>query len=158
MKYYYMKPNVLTAILTCMIVCLFITTITSCSAQSYEVTYLTDTNVNVETKDITLITSQTELSDYINSSRFSKAGNNVIEKLQSYSPDFFNNKTLIVINLKEVSGSNKITVEKIDFNNSEAVVTLKRKTPDISDTSIKIWSIFIDVNIREIKAADYVFH
>lgn len=152
-----MKPNVLTAILTCMVVCLSIAPISSCSAKSYEVTYLTDTNVSVEAKDITLITSQTELTDYINSSRLSKAENNVVEKLKSYSPDFFNNKTLIVINLKEVSGSNKITVEKIDFNNSEAVVTLKRKAPDISDTSIRIWSIFIDVNIREIKSADYMF-
>lgn len=152
-----MKPKVLIAILMFMIVCLSIAPITSCSAKSYKVTYLTDTNVSVEAKDITLITSQTELTDYINSSRLSKAEDNVVEKLKSYSPDFFNNKTLIIINLKEVSGSNKITVERIDFNNSEAIVTLKRRTPDISDTSIKIWSILIDVNIREIKSTDYMF-
>lgn len=152
-----MKSKVMTTILTCVIICLSIISFAACSAKNYEVAYLTDTNVNVETEDITLITSQEQLNDYMNSSRFLEAANNVVEKMESYSSDFFDDKMLIVINLQESTGSSKISVEKIDYVDSEAVVTLKRKAPDISDDSIKVWSIFIEVNIQEIESVKYTF-
>ena len=59
-----MKAKVLFTVLECMIICLSIISLASCSAKNYEVTYLTDTNVNFETEDITLITSQEQLNDY----------------------------------------------------------------------------------------------
>ena len=152
-----MKSKVMTTILTYLIVCLSIISFTSCSAKKFEVTYLTDTNVNVETEDITLITSQEELNDYMNSSRFLEAEKNVIEKMEGYSSDFFDDKMLIVINLQESTGSSKMSVEKIDFANSEAVITLKRKVPNVSDDSIKIWSIFVEIDIQEIEFVKYKF-
>ena len=154
-----MKSKVMTTILTSLIVCLTIISFTSCSAKDYdyEVTYLTDTGVNVETEDITLITSQEELNGYMNSSRFLEAANNVVEKMESYSADYFDNKMLIVINLQESTGSSKISVEKIDYVDSEAVVTLKRKASDISDDSIRVWSIFVEVDIQEIESVKYTF-
>lgn len=152
-----MKSKVMTTILTYLIVCLSIISFTSCSAKKFEVTYLTDTNVNVETEDITLITSQEELNDYMNSSRFLEAEKNVIEKMEGYSSDFFDDKMLIVINLQESTGSSKISVEKIDFANSEAVITLKRKVSNVSDDSIKIWSIFVEIDIQEIEFVKYKF-
>ena len=152
-----MKSKVMTAILTCLIICLTIISFASCSAKDYKVIYLTDTGVNVETEDITLITSQEELNDYMNSSRFLEAANNVVEKMESYSSDFFDNKMLVVINLQESSSSSKITVEKIDFVNSEAVITLKRKVPTVADDSIRVWSIFVEVDIQEIESIKYTF-
>lgn len=38
---------------------------------------------------------------------------------------------LIVINLQEGSGSYEITVKRIDFADSRAIVTLERKSPHI---------------------------
>lgn len=152
-----MKSKVRTTILTYLIVCLTIISFTSCSAKNYKVAYLTDTNVNVENEDITLITSQEELNEYMNSSRFLEAEDNVVEKMGGYSSNFFDDKMLIVINLQESSSSSNITVEKIDFADSEAVITLKRKVPTIADDSIRVWSIFIEVNIQEVESVKYTF-
>lgn len=130
---------------------------TSCSAKTYELTYLTNTNVNVQADDITLITSQKELTDYKDSSRFSNAETNVIEKMESYSSEFFDKKMLIVINLQESSGSFKVSVEKVDYKDCEATIILKRKVPNVGDDSLKVWSIFIEDNIQEINSVKYSF-
>lgn len=130
---------------------------TSCCDTYYDVAYLTNTGVMVEGEDITLLRSQEELDEYRNSSRFLEAEENIIEKIDSYSSDFFNEKMLIVINLQEITGSSEITVKGIDFTDSEAVVKLRRRTPQVADDSIKIWSIFIELDIREIKSVSYIF-
>lgn len=106
---------------------------------------------------VALITSYKELIDYMNSSRFLGAEKVVINKMESYLPDFFDEKMLVVINLEEETGSSKIFVERIDFADSEAMITLKRQVPDACEDSIKIWSIFIEFDIKEIELADYKF-
>ena len=140
-----------------LIISLLIFSLVSCSHVDFDVNYLTNTGVKVESEDITLIKSQEELKEYRNSSRFSEAEENIIEKIESYSSDFFNEKMLIVINLQEITGSSEITVKGIDFTDSEAVVKLKRRTPQVADDSIKIWSIFIELDIREIESVSYLF-
>lgn len=142
---------------TILIISLLILSLVSCSHVDFDVNYLTNTGVKVEREDITLIKSQEELKEYRNSSRFSEAEENIIEKIDSYSSNFFNEKMLIVINLQEITGSSEITVKGIDFTDSEAVVKLRRRTPHIADDSIKIWSIFIELDIREIKSVKYTF-
>ena len=142
---------------TILIISLLILSLVSCSHVDFDVNYLTNTGVKVESEDITLIKSQEELKEYRNSSRFSEAEEDVIQKLDSYSPEFWEEKMLIVINLQEITGSSEITVKDIDFNDSEAVVKLKRKTPQVADDSIKIWSIFIELDIREIESVSYIF-
>lgn len=140
-----------------LLLCLFIAFFASCSTKNYEVTYLTDTNIDAEINDITLITSYEELTEYMNSSRFSEAEKIVINKMESYQPAFFNKRMLVVINIEESTGSNEITVDNIDFDNSKAVITLKRRVSDISDDSIRIWSIFVEFDIQEIDSANYIF-
>ena len=142
---------------TILIISLLILSLVSCSHVDFDVNYLTNTGVKVESEDITLIKSQEELKEYRNSSRFSEAEEDVIQKLDSYSPEFWEEKMLIVINLQEITGSSEITVKGIDFTDSEAVVKLKRKTPHVADDSIKIWSIFIELDIREIESVSYIF-
>lgn len=152
-----MKSKIITKILKCMIICLSFISFTSCSNKKYVVTYLTDTNANVEAEDINLITLKEGLNIYINSSRFLSAANNVLEKMKSYSYEFFSSKMLFIINLSESTGSSKISVEKIDYSNLNATITLKREVPNISIDSIKVWSIFIEDNIQEVKSVKYIF-
>ncbi len=152
-----MKSKVMTAMITCMILCMSLISFASCSSKNFEVYYLTDTNVTVEKEDIPLLTSQDELNVYKDSSRFIDAKSNVTEKMESYSSDFFNDRMLIVINLLESTGSSKITVEKIDYGDTKATISLKRKVMNVSDDSIKIWSIFIETVIQEIQSVKYVF-
>lgn len=152
-----MKPKIKARILTCMPICLSIFSNASCSAKTYEVAYLTDTNINIVSDDITLISSHSELNDYKETPRFSNASNNIIEKMESYSSEFFDKKMLIVINLQESTRSSKINVEKIDYKDNKATITLKRKVPAAADDSIKIWSIFIEDAIQEISSVKYTF-
>lgn len=152
-----MKSKAMKPILSCIIICLSLMLLASCSSVEYYVEYLTDTGVNAAKDDITLITSEDELREYMSSPRFSEAQNNVIQKMESYSSDFFADKMLVVINLKETSGSNKITVRGVDYTDSTLTVRLNRKAPAIADDSIKTWSIFIELDAREVGAVKYTF-
>lgn len=152
-----MKSKAMKPIISCIIICLSLMLLASCSSVEYYVEYLTDTGVNAVKDDITLITSVDELREYMSSPRFSEAQNNVIQKMESYSSDFFADKMLVVINLKETSGSNKITVRGVDYTDSTLTVRLNRKTPAVGDDSIKTWSIFIELDARGVGAVKYTF-
>lgn len=152
-----MKSKVVTALILFVIGCLSILSVSSCSSKKYDVSYLTTSNIIVENNDITLITSQTELEAYKIAPRFMEAGTDFVEKLDSYSSDFFESKMLIVINLQEETSSSKITVEEVDVIDSEVHVILKRKVPTIGADDIKTWSIFIEMDIQEVESVKYSF-
>ena len=153
------RKHVLVALI-CIAICLSYV-MTACSPETneiprnFEAACFPGSNVILYKADPTLLTSQDELESYRNSYTFSGANAEVLEKMDSYSSGFFDEKMLIVIHLSEASGSYEITVEKVDFADSKAQVTLKREIPHACTDDIKIWSIFIEVDAQEIESVGY---
>lgn len=146
-----------TAIILLMIaICLFI--FASCGANSFSATYLSNTNISPEQRDITLITSLENLISYSDQSRFAEASPEFKEKLASYTAEFFETSMLVVVNLVEKSSSTQISVQNVNFTDTEVKVTLKRKTRTPATDVMKEWSIFVEFSAKpNISSASYTF-
>jgi len=146
---------ILIIICSCIASCGSTPTVTTPPAKNFEATYFPGAQVMVKNIETILITSKSKLESQKNSLTFYRARDEVIQKMDSYSDDFFETKMLIIINMSEPTISSVITVENVDFTDSKAIVTLKRRRPRSDGEIIKIWSIFVEVEAREIESVDY---
>lgn len=141
--------------LVCVLVC-FASVMGGCAGSNFSATYLTYSNIGHVANDITLFTDAEDISVYMEQARVQDASNEFVSKMSSYSESFFETKMLIVINVTESSGSNELTVKKLDINDTVVQVIIQRKTKSISDGSIKDWSIFIEFDsVNQIETASY---
>lgn len=65
-------------------------------------------------------------------------------KLNSYDASYFEQSFLIIIHQEECSGSYKLTVKSLEFNETEAVVTIGRYIPFLCTDDMYDWSFIIE--------------
>lgn len=77
-----------------------------------------------------------------------------------YDEAFFNTKALIIIGLRESSGSISHSVEKVVKNDSDITVVMKKNVPNIGTADMAEWEIYIEIdksNINENSNVDFTF-
>ena len=77
-----------------------------------------------------------------------------------YDETFFNTKALIIIGLRESSGSISHSVEKVVKSDSDITVVMKKNVPNIGTADMAEWEIYIEVdksNINENSNVDFTF-
>ena len=126
-----------------------------CNISDSSAVYFPDSGVIAKNVEIELVTSRDKLESYQKSVLFFNAKDEVMEKLDSYSSEFFDTKMLIVINMTEPISNSNIIVEKVDFGDSKVTVTIKRESPDIGAEMIKHWTVFVEIEARDIEKVDY---
>lgn len=105
--------------------CLFMA---ACSSKGYEVKLgsFEGTPIN---NDIVLLKNTSDVSNYLAEERFSSS-DSFKNQLGEYTDEYFQNKDIIVINIRESSSSNTLKVSSVEKTESAITVTIKRKTPD----------------------------
>lgn len=67
-----------------------------------------------------------------------------MSKLNSYDASYFGQSVLIIIHKEECSGSYKLSVKSLEFNEAEAVVTIGRYRPEFYTNDMHDWSFIIE--------------
>lgn len=151
----YLKMKISAVILLLVTVCLSLISCDLTSTQNFAAVYFPDSGVIAKNVEIELVTSRDKLESYRKSVLFFNAKDEVMEKLDSYSSEFFDAKMLIVINMTEPISNSNVIVEKVDFGDSKVTVTIKRESPDIGAEVIKHWTVFVEIEACEIEKVDY---
>lgn len=145
----------LSVLLSCVLAVILLA---ACGNSNYSASYLTNTEIEPKSNDITLISSKSEIDDYLTEARFASASDEFLEKANGYEESFFENKMLIILNIRESSGSNEISIKSVDIQETAIEVTMKRKEKSISDGSLRDWSFFIEVDKTDsITSVSYSF-
>lgn len=71
-------------------------------------------------------------------------------KSDKYDEDFFKTKALIVVGLRETSGSVRHEVKKVTKEDNKINVQIERIVPEIGTADMAEWEIYIEVNKADI--------
>ena len=120
--------------------CLFMA---ACSSKGYEVKLgsFEGTPIN---NDIVLLKNTSDVSNYLAEERFSSS-DSFKNQLGEYTDEYFQNKDIIVINIRESSSSNTLKVSSVEKTESAITVTIQRKTPDRGTDALKTWSFIVEL-------------
>lgn len=120
--------------------CLFMA---ACSSKGYEVKQGAFEGVPIN-NDIVILKNTSDVSNYLAEERFS-GSDNFKNQLGEYTDEYFQNKDIIVINIRESSSSNTLKVSSVEKTESAITVTIKRKTPDRGTDALKTWSFIVEL-------------
>lgn len=120
--------------------CLFMA---ACSSRGYEVKQGAFEGVPIN-NDIVILKNTSDVSNYLAEERFS-GSDNFKNQLGEYTDEYFRNKDIIVINIRESSSSNTLKVSSVEKTESAITVTIKRKTPDRGTNALKTWSFIVEL-------------
>lgn len=130
--------------------CLFMA---ACSSKGYEVKQGTFEGTPIN-NDIVILKNTSDVSDYLAEERFSDS-DNFKNQLGEYSDEYFQNKDIIVINIRESSSSNTLKVSSVEKTESAITVKIKRKTPDRGTDALKTWSFIVELEKSDAGEARY---
>lgn len=77
-----------------------------------------------------------------------------------YDEEFFKTKALIVIELRETSGSIRNEVTRVVKNDDKITVEIKKTVPEIGTADMAEWAIFVEIDnsaVNDKTTADFVF-
>lgn len=115
----------------------------ACSSKGYEVKQGAFEGVPIN-NDIVILKNTSDVSNYLAEERFS-GFDNFKNQLGEYTDEYFQNKDIIVINIRESSSSNTLKVSSVEKTESAITVTIKRKTPDCGTDALKTWSFIVEL-------------
>ena len=92
-----------------------------------------------------LLSDEKAISDMISEYNFAALSSNAYDRLALFERDFFENNSIIIIFPREITGSSKLTVEKVEYFNNTVNVVLKRSVPSVANDQLKDYIIIVEI-------------
>lgn len=99
-----------------------------------------------------LLKSQTQTKSFCTIHEASS--DDMVAALSQYDDTYFSSGALLVIELHETSGSNKITVTDVDSSGSKIEIKATRSVPEIGTCDMAYWYIIIKVGAENYKSVE----
>lgn len=100
---------------------------------------------NGEISGAALMKSGEDIDAYAKAAEADGGFADAMEKIKSYKDEFFNDNMVIFIVTEEISSSNELSVNKIEYEGDTANIILKRKTPKIATDEVARYFIAVEI-------------
>lgn len=98
-----------------------------------------------------VINSVEELNEYV-----SGTYNNFDTVVEKYDEEYFKTSALVIAEITKNTGSAKLTLKSIDFNEDTMVIKFKTKTPNIVTCDMAYWHIIVECTQEEVNSINSI--
>lgn len=98
-----------------------------------------------------VINSVEELNEYV-----SGTYNNFDTVVEKYDEEYFKVSALVIAEITKNTGSAKLTLKSIDFNEDTMVIKFKTKTPNIVTCDMAYWHIIVECTQEEVNSINSI--
>ena len=98
-----------------------------------------------------VINSVEELNEYV-----SGTYNNFDTVVEKYDEEYFKASALVIAEISKNTGSAKLTLKSIDFNEDTMVIKFKTKTPNIVTCDMAYWHIIVECTQEEVNSINSI--
>lgn len=92
-----------------------------------------------------------ELNEYV-----SGTYNNFDTVVEKYDEEYFKASALVIAEITKNTGSAKLTLKSIDFNEDTMVIKFKTKTPNIVTCDMAYWHIIVECTQEEVNSINSI--
>ena len=98
-----------------------------------------------------VINSVEELNEYV-----SGTYNNFDTAIEKYDEEYFKASALVIAEITKNTGSAKLTLKSIVFNEDTMVIKFKTKTPNIVTCDMAYWHIIVECTQEEVNSINNI--
>ena len=98
-----------------------------------------------------VINSVEELDEYV-----SGTYNNFDTAVEKYDEEYFKASALVIAEITKNTGSAKLTLKSIDFNEDTMVIKFKTKTPNTVTWDMAYWHIIVECTQEEVNSINNI--
>ena len=98
-----------------------------------------------------VINSVEELNEYV-----SGTYNNFDTAIEKYDEEYFKTSALVIAEITKNTGSAKLTLKSIVFNEDTMVIKFKTKTPNIVTCDMAYWHIIVECTQEEVNSINSI--